>query len=232
MTSNEKPMKVLVVEDEPHLRKTLRLNLIARHYVVEEATDGEEALARAAISKPDLLLIDLGLPKLDGLDVIAAFRLWSSAPVLVLTARGSEADKVAALDLGADDYVTKPFGIDELFARIRALTRRSLDAATTLARVATASFTVDLVNGHVTLTGGSRPHLTPIEWRLLDHLARNSGRLVAQRELLQAVWGPEYGTEANYLRVHLGHLRAKVEIDPSRPRHIVTEPGLGYRFLP
>ena len=127
MAPNEKPMKVLVVEDEPNLRKTLRLNLIARHYVVEEATDGEEALARAAISKPDLLLIDLGLPKLDGLDVIAAFRLWSSAPVLVLTARGSEADKVAALDLGADDYVTKPFGIDELFARIRALTRRSLD---------------------------------------------------------------------------------------------------------
>ena len=224
-------LRILVVEDEPNLRRTLRVNLIARGYDVEEATDGEEALARAAVLKPDLMLLDLGLPKLDGLDVIGAFRLWSRAPVLVLTARGSEADKVAALDLGADDYLTKPFGMDELFARIRALTRRIGDTGKEPTIVETASFRVDLVDASVTLGDGTHPHLTPIEWRLLEYLARNAGRLIAQRELLQAVWGPEYGSEAGYLRVHLGHLRRKVEPDPTAPLHIVTEPGLGYRFF-
>ena len=225
-------LRILVVEDEPQLRKTLRVNLVARGYDVEEATDGEEALARAAIIKPDLMLLDLGLPKLDGLDVIGAFRLWSHAPLLVLTARGSEADKVAALDLGADDYLTKPFGMDELFARIRALTRRFGDAGSTPSVVEAASFRVDLVDACVTLTDGTRPHLTPIEWKLLEYMAQNAGRLVGQRELLQAVWGPEYGSEAGYLRVHLGHLRRKLEPDPTAPVHIVTEPGLGYRFFP
>ncbi len=224
-------LRILVVEDDPQLRRTLRVNLVARGYDVEEATDGEEALARAAILKPDLMLLDLGLPKLDGLDVIGAFRLWSHAPVLVLTARGSETDKVAALDLGADDYLTKPFGMDELFARIRALTRRFADTGIEATIVETASFRVDLVDASVTLGDGTRPHLTPIEWRLLEYMARNAGRLIAQRELLQAVWGPEYGSEAGYLRVHLGHLRRKVEPDPATPVHIVTEPGLGYRFF-
>ena len=232
MAPTDRPLKVLVVEDEPQLRKALVMNLVARNYVTEEATDGEEALARSAIFKPDLLLVDLGLPKLDGLDVIGAFRLWSKAPVVVITARGAEQDKVAALDIGADDYVTKPVGMDELFARIRAVTRRSLESqAAPPTLLQTESFSVDLVQATITLRDGSRPHLTPIEWRLLEHLARNPGRLIGQRELLQAVWGPEYGTEAHYLRVHLGHLRQKIEPDAGSPRHILTDPGLGYRFI-
>lgn len=230
MTTSEQK-RVLIIEDDTQLRKTLRLNFLARGYVVEEATDGEEAIARSVTFKPDLLVVDLGLPKVDGLDVIAAVRLWSKVPILVLTARGSEADKVLALDLGADDYVTKPFGVDELFARIRALSRRSFGDSEDKQLIETRSFTVDLSQGSVLLSSGKQPHLTPIEWRLMNHLARNPGRLITQREILQAVWGPEFGTEANYLRVHLAHLRQKVEPDPSVPRHIVTEPGLGYRFF-
>jgi len=220
--------RILVVDDEPQLLRALGTNLRVRDYVVDLAATGEEALVRAADHPPDLVVLDLGLPGISGLEVIEGLRGWSSVPILVLSARDAERDKIAALDAGADDYVTKPFGMGELLARIRAALRRDLTAAEAPV-VTTPDFSVDLAAKRVTREG-AEVRLTPIEWGLVEALVRNAGKLVASRQLLQQVWGPEYGTETNYLRVHLAHIRRKLEPDPARPRYFVTEPGMGYRF--
>ncbi|MEO6087758.1 MAG: response regulator [Umezawaea sp.] len=222
--------KVLVVDDEAQIVRALRINLTARGYEVLTAHDGTSALSVAAEGKPDVVVLDLGLPDLDGNEVIAGIRGWSSIPIIVLSARTDSSDKVAALDAGADDYVTKPFGMDELLARLRAAVRRS--AAAVLeedAIVETASFSVDLVAKKVH-RNGKEVHLTPTEWGLLEMLARNRGKLVGQKQLLQEVWGPAYAKESHYLRVYLAQLRRKLEPEPSKPRHLLTEPGMGYRF--
>ena len=220
--------RILVVDDEPQLLRALGTNLRVRDYVVDLAATGEEALVRAADHPPDLVVLDLGLPGISGLEVIEGLRGWSSVPILVLSARDAERDKIAALDAGADDYVTKPFGMGELLARIRAALRRDLTAAEAPV-VTTPDFSVDLAAKRVTREG-AEVRLPPIEWGLVEALVRNAGKLVASRQLLQQVWGPEYGTETNYLRVHLAHIRRKLEPDPARPRYFVTEPGMGYRF--
>jgi len=222
--------RVLVVDDEAPIRRAMRANLEARGYVVDLAESGEEALQLAARHHPDVVLLDLGLPAMDGLGVIDGLRGWSQVPIVVLSARGSEKDKVAALDAGADDYVSKPFGMDELLARLRAALRRATvaDEAPT---IATPHFTVDLAAKRVLDTSGSPIRLTPTEWQLLEVLVRHPDQLVSQRQLLQDVWGPGYGDESNYLRVHMAHLRGKLEPERSRPRYLITEPGLGYRFV-
>jgi two-component system, OmpR family, KDP operon response regulator KdpE len=222
---------VLVVDDEPQIVRALRINLAARGYTVLTAADGAAALRAAADGHPDVVVLDLGLPDLPGTDVIAGLRGWTSVPIIVLSARTDSADKVDALDAGADDYVTKPFGMDELLARLRAALRRATPAAASDPVVVTASFTVDLAAKKV-LRDGAEVRLTPTEWGVLELLVRNPGRLVAQRQLLQEVWGPAYGTETNYLRVYLAQLRRKLEPEPARPRHLITEPGMGYRFCP
>ncbi len=221
---------VLIVDDEPQIRRALHLNLRARGYQVELAADGAEALRVAARAHPDAVLLDLGLPDLDGVDVIVGLRAWSSVPIVVLSARGDEGAKVEALDAGADDYVTKPFGIEELLARLRAAMRRHVPAPEE-ATVVTDDFTVDLVARTVARSDGTPVHLTPIEWRLLETLVRHPNRLITQRQLLREVWGPAFERETNYLRVHLTHLRQKLEPDSRRPRYFRTEPGVGYRFV-
>ncbi len=225
---------VLVVDDEPQIRKALRANLVARGYDVELAASGEEALVAAADRHPDVVLLDLGLPGIDGMAVIEGLRGWSEVPIIVLSVRGEESDKVAALDAGADDYVSKPFGMGELLARMRSAVRRHRpDAVDPL--VATPDFRIDLVAKRVTAGPADQPvevHLTPIEWSLVEQLVRNPGRLVTQRHLLHEVWGPQYRDETNYLRVHMANLRRKLEPLPSTPRYFVTEPGMGYRFEP
>jgi two-component system KDP operon response regulator KdpE len=220
--------RVLVVDDEPPILRALATNLRARGYVVDLARTGEEALGLAARYRPDAVILDLGLPGLSGVDVIEGLRGWTAVPVIILSARGAEHDKVAALDAGADDYVTKPFGMDELLARLRAALRRGAPAPES-ALVETPDFTVDLAAKRVRGTDGE-VRLTPTEWGLVEVLVRNAGKLVSQRQLLQEVWGPQYGEETNYLRVHMAHIRRKLEPDPSRPRYFITEPGMGYRF--
>ncbi len=222
--------RVLVVDDEPQIARALAINLRARHYEVDVAPNGRTALALAAERLPDVVVLDLGLPDLDGFEVIRGLRGWSQVPILVLSARQDSSDKVEALDLGADDYVTKPFGMDELLARLRAAVRRGAPGED-LPVVTTADFTVDLAAKRVTRDDADI-RLTPTEWHLLELLVRNSGRLVTQRQLLHEVWGPAYQRETNYLRVYLAQLRRKLEPDPSRPRYLVTEPGMGYRFEP
>jgi two-component system KDP operon response regulator KdpE len=221
--------RVLVVDDEPGLRRALAINLRAREYDVEVAADAAAALASAARRPPDVVVLDLGLPDMDGTDVIRGLRGWTQAPIIVLSARTNQSDKVDALDAGADDYVTKPFGMDELLARLRAALRRAAPAAAAPV-VETDDFTVDLAAMQARAPDGSPIRLTPTEWHLLEVLVRNEGKLVDHRRLLQEVWGPAYGTETNYLRVYMAQLRRKLEPDPSRPRHLITEPGLGYRF--
>lgn len=222
--------RVLVVDDEPQIVRTLRINLTARGYDVVTAADGSEALRVAAAECPDVVVLDLGLPDIDGTTVIGGLRGWTSVPIIVLSARTDSGDKVAALDAGADDYVTKPFGMDELLARLRAAVRRAQAAApSSEAVVETSSFTVDLAAKKV-LRDGAEVHLTPTEWGVLELLVRNKGRLVARKQLLQEVWGPAYASETHYLRVYLAQLRRKLEPQPSRPRHLVTEAGMGYRF--
>ena len=222
--------RVLVVDDEPQIVRALRINLSARGYDVVTAPDGREALRVAAEARPDVVVLDLGLPDMDGATVIEGLRGWSSVPIIVLSARLDSGDKVTALDAGADDYVTKPFGMDELLARLRAAVRRaSVPAADGDAVVETESFTVDLAAKKV-LRDGAEVHLTPTEWGVLELLVRNRGKLVAQKQLLQEVWGPTYASETHYLRVYLAQLRRKLEPQPSRPRHLVTEAGMGYRF--
>ncbi len=188
--------RVLVVDDDPALLRALGINLRARKYAVDAAATGAEALETASRHPPEAVILDLGLPDMDGVAVIEGLRGWSRAPIIVLSARGAQQDKVSALDAGADDYVTKPFGMDELLARLRASLRR-----------------------------------TPTEWHLLEILIRHEGKLVSQRQLLQDVWGPRYETETNYLRVYMAQLRRKLEPEPAHPRHLLTEPGMGYRFV-
>jgi two-component system, OmpR family, KDP operon response regulator KdpE len=222
--------RVLVVDDDTQLLRALRINLRARQYDVDLAPDGATALSVAARFPPDLVILDLGLPDMDGVEVVHALRGWSSAPILVLSARGAQAEKVTALDAGADDYVTKPFGMDELLARIRSALRRAAPVDTAPV-IRTDAFTIDLAAKRLTTEEGE-VRLTPTEWHLLEILVRNPDKLVSQRHLLQEVWGPAYETETNYLRVYIAQLRRKLEPDPSRPRHLLTEPGMGYRFEP
>lgn len=221
---------VLVVDDEPQILRALRINLSVRGYEVSTASTGAEALNAAAARPPDVVVLDLGLPDIDGIEVLAGLRGWLTVPVIVLSARIDSADKVGALDAGADDYVTKPFGMDEFMARLRAAVRR----ATAVAEpdepvVETGSFTVDLAAKKVR-RHGVEVHLTPTEWGMLEMLVRNRGKLVGREELLKEVWGPHYGKETHYLRVYLAQLRRKLEDDPSHPRHLLTEAGMGYRF--
>ena len=222
--------RVLVVDDDRQLLRALQITLTARGYAVVPAATGADALAIASAKPPDVVILDLGLPDLDGVAVVEGLRGWSAAPIIVLSARHEERAKVRALDAGADDYVTKPFGMDELLARVRAAARRG-SAPTSGAVVATDAFTVDLAARRVTTRNGE-VRLTPTEWHLLEILVRDPDRLITQQQLLQQVWGPAYRTETNYLRVHLANLRRKLEPDPARPRYLITEPGLGYRFQP
>jgi len=224
---------VLVIDDEAAILRALRINLSARDYIVTTASDGASGLAAMARERPDVVILDLGLPDMAGTDVIRGIRGWSSVPIIVLSANEHELQKVEALDAGADDYVTKPFGMNELLARLRAATRRAVPGVDEPV-VLTAGFTVDLASKRVVLgpngTGGD-VRLTPTEWQLLEVLARHADRLVSGKQLLQDVWGPGYGTETNYLRVYMAQLRRKLEPDPARPRCLITEPGMGYRLV-
>jgi two-component system KDP operon response regulator KdpE len=221
---------VLVVDDEAPIQRALSANLRARGYDVHLAKTGEQALQLAARHHPDAVILDLGLPGMDGTEVVRGLRGWSSVPIIILSARDAERDKVAALDAGADDYVPKPFGMDELLARLRAALRRAAPSEEE-AVVETDDFKVDLADKSVTGRDGQAIRLTPTEWSLLEVLVRNRGRLVAQKQLLHDVWGPGYGEESNYLRVHMAHLRRKLEPHPAQPRYLITEPGMGYRFV-
>ena len=223
--------RVLVVDDEPQILRALAANLRARGYEVDLAGTGEAALTLAQRHRPDAVVLDLGLPGIDGLEVIRGLRGWTKVPIVVLSVRDREADKVAALDLGADDYVTKPFGMGELLARLRAALRRATPAGES-AVVETEHFTVDLAAKRVLGAAGDDVKLTPTEWAIVELLVRNPGKLVSQRQLLQEVWGPQYETETNYLRVYLAQIRRKLEPDPARPRYFLTEPRMGYRFEP
>ena len=222
--------RVLVIDDEAPILRALRINLTARKFEVSTAADGASGLAAMARDRPDVLILDLGLPDMDGTEVIKGVRGWTSTPIIVLSAWGQESQKVAALDAGADDYVTKPFGMDELLARLRAAVRRASPAPEAPV-VTTDDFTVDLADKRV-IRGGKDVRLTPTEWQLLEVLVRHAGKLVTQRQLLAEVWGPGYQNEAHYLRVYVANLRRKLEPDPSKPRHLLTEPGIGYRFRP
>ncbi|ROR72788.1 response regulator [Bogoriella caseilytica] len=219
-------IRLLLVEDDPALVRTLVIVLEAHGYAVRAVTDGRSALSAVREQQPDLVVLDLGLPDLDGLDLVETVRPWYRAPILVLSARDAETTKVHALRAGADDYVTKPFGVEELLARIEALLRRSDPASDT---VRSGDLAVDLA-AHRVERDGDEVHLTPTEWRMLEVLVRARGALVSQQALLQTVWGPQYARETNYLRVYLAQLRHKLEDDPARPRHLLTEPGAGYRF--
>ncbi|MDR6861785.1 response regulator transcription factor [Phycicoccus sp. 3266] len=223
--------RVLVVDDEPHLLRTLAINLRAREYAVETAGDGRSALQALHDGGADVVILDLGLPDLDGVEVLRRIRDSFDVPVIVLSARTDSVDKVEALDLGADDYVTKPFAMDELLARIRVALRRN-DGSTpsTLPPLRTAHFELDFAERRA-LAGGAPVRLTPTEWSLLEVLARHAGHLVPQRDLLREVWGPGYGRESNYLRVYANQLRRKLEPDPAAPRYLLTEPGQGYRLV-
>jgi two-component system KDP operon response regulator KdpE len=222
--------RVLVVDDEPQIRRALGVNLRARGYDVDLAPDGERALDLVARQHPDVVVLDLGLPGISGVEVIEGLRGWSRVPIVVLSVRDAEVDKVAALDAGADDYVTKPFGMDELIARLRAALRRAAPGKEE-ATVETPDFAIDLAAKRVT-RDGAEVRLTPTEWHVVETLVRNQGKLVAQTQLLQEVWGPEYHDETNYLRVFMAQVRRKLEPEPSQPRYFITEPGMGYRFEP
>ncbi len=220
--------RILVVDDDPDILAALVANLEARGHTVVAAADGEEALEAATDAVPDLVVLDLGLPGMDGVEVIHRLRGWYTGPILVLSARDREADKVEALDAGADDFVTKPFGMAELLARVRASLRRGAPADES-AVITTPDFVIDLVGRRVE-RDGAEVHLTRTEWGIIEELARHRGRLVGRTQLLQAVWGPAYSKESHYLRVYMTGLRRKLEPEPSSPRYLLTEPGLGYRF--
>lgn len=221
---------VLVVEDDPALRRSLTLNLTARGYTVDETGNGEDALRLAGRRLPDVVFLDLGLPGVSGLDVIRGVRSWADIPIIVLSARGAEHDKVEALDAGATDYVTKPFGVEELMARLRAAERIRAAQRPDDGPTVTPHFVVDYAAHRVDRTDGRPVHLTPIEFAILAHLAQRPGCVVTHSALLGAVWGPDYTNETNYLRVHITHLRKKIEPDPAKPIYVITEPGTGYRF--
>ncbi len=223
--------RVLVVDDEPQIVRALQINLKARRYEVHVAGSGTAALKVAAQHPPDLVILDLGLPDFDGVEVIRGLRGWTEAPILVLSGRTDSTDKVEALDAGADDYVTKPFGIDELLARMRAVLRRS-GTAPEEPVVTVGDAEVDLAAKRVTMKNGDEVRLTPTEWHLLEVLVRHPGKLMSQRQLLTEVWGPGYENAGGNLRFYMGQLRRKLEADPARPQHLRTEPGMGYRFEP
>jgi two-component system KDP operon response regulator KdpE len=229
--------RVLVVDDEPQILRALRINLAARAYDVVTAADGQQALAAAAKALPDIVVLDLGLPDMDGVDVIRGLRGWTAVPIIILSGRSQSAAKVDALDAGADDYVTKPFNIDELLARLRAVTRR-VAVGDEAPCVRIGNFLVDLQAHRITSSATDserRPvdlHLTPTEWQLLEQLVRNPGKLISQRQLLLTIWGPKYVDETHYLRKYMAQLRRKLEADPARPRHLLTELGMGYRYQP
>ncbi|MET7401285.1 response regulator [Dactylosporangium sp. NPDC005572] len=225
------PVRVLIVDDEPQLLRALRINLQARQYEVVTAGDGTTALQAAAAEHPDVVVLDLGLPDLDGIEVLRTLRAWTPVPVLVLSGRLGSSEKVAALDAGADDYVTKPFNIDELLARLRSIIRRRPEPEA-VSIVHIGDYAIDLVAHDARHTDGRRQHLTRTEWRILELLARNPGKLIGHRELLQHVWGPTYHDQTHYLRQYMGQLRRKLEPEPARPRHLLTEPAMGYRFQP
>jgi two-component system KDP operon response regulator KdpE len=222
---------VLVVDDDPTILRTLRINLRARNYDVEAVTNATDALSAFEDAPPDVVVLDLGLPDLDGLEVLRRIRRTCRIPVIVLSARQQSDDKVEALDEGADDYVTKPFGMDELMARIRAAIRRGGEPLPATPSFTCAHFSLDF-EALQCEANGSAVHLTPTEWRLLAELARHEGRVVPHQNLLRAAWGPSYGRESNYLRVYSSQLRRKLEPDPSRPKYLITEPGIGYRLVP
>jgi two-component system KDP operon response regulator KdpE len=225
--------KVLVVDDEPQLLRALAINLRARRYEVHTAASGSEALRQASTHRPDLVILDLGLPDMDGVEVIAGLRGWTSVPILVLSGRTDSADKVDALDAGADDYVTKPFGMDELLARLRAMARRGAAESDDQPVVELETAVVDLADRRVTSRSDRGDiRLTPTEWHLLEALLRNPGKLMSQRQLLDEVWGAGYENAHGNLRLYMAQLRKKLEADPARPRHLLNEPGMGYRFEP
>ncbi len=221
--------RVLVIDDEPSILRALRINLTARRYDVTTAADGASGLKAIAQDRPDVIILDLGLPDIDGTEIIHGVRGWTTTPIIVLSAWGQEGQKVAALDAGADDYVTKPFGMDELLARLRAAVRRAAPAPDEPV-ISTPDFTVDLAAKQVTRSDSHVVRLTPTEWQILEILVRNAGRLVTQRQLLREVWGPAYETESNYLRVYMAQLRRKLEPEPSQPKYLLTAPGMGYQF--
>jgi two-component system, OmpR family, KDP operon response regulator KdpE len=219
--------RVLVVDDEPQIARALRLNLRARQYDVAVAADGSEALRQATDWRPDVIVLDLGLPDIDGVEVIHGLRGWSQVPIIVLSGRTGAEDKITALDAGADDYLTKPFGVGELLARIRAISRRT-GTTGQAPTVQIGDYLIDLADKTVT----PEIHFTPIQWRLLEILLTNPGKLISQRQLLTDVWGPSSVRNTHYLRQYMAQLRRKLEPDPGNPRHLLTEPGMGYRFQP
>ena len=228
MTTNK--ATILVIDDEPQIRKFLRISLTAQGYKVLEGTNGTEGLAQAALGKPDLLVLDLGLPDMDGMDVLQELRGWSQVPVLVLSVRAGEGEKVLALDRGANDYVTKPFGIQEFLARVRVLLRQTGSGEHQEAAVSTGPLTVDFAYRRVTL-GNDEIGLTRKEYAVLAMLARHLGRVVTQQQLLKDIWGPNHSGDSHYLRVVVAHLRQKLKDDPAAPTLIMTESGVGYRLM-
>jgi two-component system KDP operon response regulator KdpE len=223
--------RVLVVDDEPQILRALRINLRVRNYEVDTAATGSQALTTAGRHPPDLVLLDLGLPDLDGVEVIEGLRGWTQAPIIVLSGRADSTDKVVALDAGADDYVTKPFSMEELLARMRAAVRRAAPAADEPV-VRLGDLVIDLAAKTVSRDDGEAIRLTPTEWHLLEVLLRNPGKLLTQRQLLTEVWGPGYADASGNLRLYMAQLRRKLEPDPARPRWLLTEPGMGYRYQP
>jgi two-component system KDP operon response regulator KdpE len=224
------PPRILLVDDEPQILRALAINLKAHGYHIDAAQSGEEALHRAAAQRPDAVILDLGLPGIDGVDVIRGLRGWSDVPIIVLTVREAERDKIQALDAGADDYVTKPFGMGELLARLRAALRRAASEDSEQPVLTTPHFTIDLQAKKAMGIDDEEIRLTPTEWGIVEVLVRNQGRLVSQTKLLHDVWGPQYGEETNYLRVFMAQVRRKLEPEPGVPRYFITEPGMGYRF--
>jgi two-component system KDP operon response regulator KdpE len=228
---SEPTVTIVLIEDEKQIRRFVRASLESHGMTVFDAETGQQGLIEAATRKPDLVIVDLGLPDTDGLDVIRELRGWTELPVIVLSARSQEAEKVAALDVGADDYLTKPFGVSELLARIRAhLRRRNGAGSVDSPPVRFGDIAIDLSARQVT-RGGELVHLTPLEYRLLTELVRHAGRVLTHRQLLRDVWGPSHVESSHYLRIYMGHLRQKLERDPAQPEHIVTETGVGYRLV-
>ncbi|WP_145554397.1 two-component system response regulator KdpE [Yersinia canariae] len=225
------PINILIVEDEKEIRRFVRIALEGEGWRVFESDTLQRGLIEAGTRKPDLIILDLGLPDGDGLSYIQDLRQWSAIPIIVLSARNREEDKVAALDAGADDYLSKPFGISELLARVRVALRRHSGGSQESPLVNFSDISVDLINRQVTRAGIDL-HLTPIEFRLLSALLANAGKVITQRQLLSQVWGPNYVEHNHYLRIYMGHLRQKLETDPTRPKHLLTETGVGYRFIP
>jgi two-component system KDP operon response regulator KdpE len=222
-------VKLLIADDDPQMVRALRITLAAHGYEVVVAPDGAAAVAVAAQTHPDIIMLDLGMPRLDGIEVIQALRGWTTVPIIVVSGRTGSADKVEALDAGADDFVTKPFQVDELLARLRALSRRSVPAGGE-STVGFGDVVVDLATKTVT-RAGARVHLTPTEWRMLEHLARHPGALVTRQDLLKEIWGSEQVSDSGYLRLYMSQLRKKLEAEPSTPVHLLTESGMGYRLV-